>query len=277
MSNASLDARAVAARPAPGQQWSAAGLRSLLAGGALASPGGPRRLQDPLSFRCASQIHGSLQTALALLEAALVPELSGAAVNPLVIVADDELISTGNFHVPALALALDATAIAIAQVAAAASERPARLATERLSGLPANLTRLGPTRSGVAVLQKTAQSLTVEIRHLAAPLAFDSHIGADGVEDDSTNTVQAALRVRDQLERFRRLVALELVSAAQAIDLASPGSLGAGTGAAYACVRELVAPLVDDRPLGVDVERVAGEALMNGHLLTRVDAALARA
>jgi histidine ammonia-lyase len=272
-----IDARAVAARPAPGQQWSAAGLRSLLAGGALVSPGAARRLQDPLSFRCASQIHGSLHTALGLLEAALVPELSGAADNPLVLVADDELISTGNFHVPALALALDTTAIAIAQVAAAASERSARLATERLSGLPANLTRLGPTRSGVAALPKTAQSLTVEIRHLAAPLAFDSHIAADGVEDDSTNTVQAVLRVRDQLERFRLLVALELVSAAQAVDLASPASLGRGTGAAYACVRELVAPLVDDRPLGVDVERVAGEALIKGHLLARVDAALDRA
>jgi histidine ammonia-lyase len=158
---------------------------------------------------------------------------------------------------------------------AAVSQRPARLATERLSGLPANLTRLGPTHSGVAVLQKTALSLTVEIRHLAAPLAFDSHIGADGVEDDSTNTVQAALRVRDQLARFRLLVALELVCAAQAVDVATPASLGAGTAAAYACVRELVAPLVDDRPLGVDVERVAGQALTNGHLLARVDAALA--
>jgi histidine ammonia-lyase len=271
-----IGARAVAARPAPGQQWSAAGLRSLLAGGALVSPDAARRLQDPLSFRCASQIHGSLHTALGWLEAVIGPELNGAADNPLVVVEDRELISTGNFHVPALALALDTTAIAITQVAAAASERPARLATERLSGLPANLTRLGPTRSGVAVLQKTAQSLTVEIRHLAAPLAYDSHIGADGVEDDSTNTVQAALRVRDQLERFRRLVALELVSAAQAVDLASPGSLGAGTGAAYACVRELVAPLGDDRPLGVDVERVAGEGLMNGELLARVAAALAR-
>jgi len=272
-----IDARAVAARAAPGQQWSASGLRSLLAGGELVSPGAARRLQDPLSFRCVSQIHGSLHTGLALLEAAIGPELDGAADNPLVIVEDDELICTGNFHVPALALALDTTAIAIAQVAAAASERPARLATERLSGLPAGLTRLGPTRSGTAVLHKTAQALSVEIRHLAAPLALDPRVGADGVEDDSTNTVQAALRVRDQLERLRLLVALELVSAAQAIDLAAPERLGAGTAAAHACVRELVADLIDDRPLGVDVERVAREALQNGRLLARVDAALAPA
>jgi histidine ammonia-lyase len=230
-----------------------------------------------LSFRCVSQIHGSLHTALALLEAAVGPELDGAADNPLVIVEDDEMISTGNFHVPVLALALDTTAIAIAQVAAAASERPARLATERLSGLPALLTRLGPTRSGTAVLHKTAQALSVEIRHLAAPLAIDPRVGADGVEDDSTNTVQAALRVRDQLERLRLLVALELVSAAQAVDLAAPERLGAGTAAAHECVRELVAHLIDDRPLGVDVERVAREALQNGRLLAHVEAALAPA
>ena len=252
-------------------------MRSLLAGGELNSPGAARRLQDPLSFRCVSQIHGSLHTGLALLEAAIGPELVGAADNPLVIVEDDELISTGNFHVPVLALALDTTAIAIAQVAAAASERPARLATERLSGLPAGLTRLRPTRSGTAVLHKTAQALSVEIRHLAAPLALDPRVGADGVEDDSTNTVQAALRVRDQLERLRLLVALELVSAAQAVDLAAPERLGAGTAAAHECVPELVAHLIDDRPLGVDVERVAREALQNGRLLAHVEAALAPA
>jgi histidine ammonia-lyase len=111
----------VGARPAPGQQWSAAGLRSLLAGAELTTPGVARRVQDPLSFRCASQLHGSLHSALELLEAALIPELDGAADNPLVVVDDDELISTGNFHSPALSLALDTTAIALAQVAAVRS------------------------------------------------------------------------------------------------------------------------------------------------------------
>ncbi len=269
-----IDPRAVAARPAPGQEWSATRMRALLGGGALTEAGAARRLQDPLSFRCASQIHGSLHTALELLHAALCPELRGAGDNPLVLVQDGELISTGNFHVPALALALDATAIGIAQVAGAASERPARLSTERLSGLPPNLTPLGPARSGVAPLHKTAQALAVEIRHLAAPLALDPRVGADGAEDDSTNAVQAALRVRAQLERLRRLVALELVCAAQAVDLAQPGRLGAGTAAAHACVRELVEPLYDDRPLGVDVERVAAQALEGGVLVARVEAAL---
>ena len=148
-----LDPRVVAARPQPGQGWSAAGLRALLAGGSLTEPGAARRLQDPLSFRCASQLHGSLHAALGLLANALEPELNGAADNPLVLADDGEILSTGNFQVPALALALDAVAIGIAQVASAIAERQNRLKVTRLSGLPRGLVaraRLGPDahRSG---------------------------------------------------------------------------------------------------------------------------------
>ncbi len=265
-----LDPRVVAARPAPGQQWAASGLRALLAGGALTEPGAARRLQDPLSFRCASQIHGALHGALGLLAGALAPELNGADDNPLVLAADDEILSTGNFHVPALALALDATAIGVAQTASAITERAARLRTTRLSGLPANLVDDDPTHSGIAPLLNTARALTIEIRHHAAPLASQATVGADGVEDDSTAATQAALRLRDQLERLRLLVALELLVAAQAVERASVPRLGAGTAAAQECVREVVAPVTEDRPLGPDVERLAREALINGALLARV-------
>jgi histidine ammonia-lyase len=269
-----LDPRIVAARPAPGQQWAAAGLRTLLAGGSLAAPGSARRLQDPMSFRCVSQIHGSLRVALDLLAAAVEPELGGAADNPLVLVEDQEILSTGNFHVPALAMALDATAIALAQVAATIAERQARLKTERLSGLPGGLTSHGLTRSGLAPLSKTAQALTTEIRHRAAPLAILPTVGADGVEDDSTGAAQAALRVREQLERLWLLVAIELVVAAQAVELAAPARLGAGTEVALGCVREWVAPLDEDRPFGAEIERLTGGALVNRTLLERVSAAV---
>ena len=269
-----LDPRIVAARPAPGQEWAAAGLRALLAGGSLTSPGSARRLQDPLSFRCASQIHGSLRVALDLLAAAVEPELGGAADNPLVLVEDQEILSTGNFHVPALALALDATAIGLAQVAATIAERQARCKTQRLSGLPGGLTSRGLTRSGLAPLSKTAQALAIEIRHRAAPLAILPTVGADGVEDDSTGAAQAALRLREQLERLWLLVAIELVVAAQAVELAAPDRLGAGTQAALECVREWVAPLDEDRPFGAEIERLTDGALVNGTLLERVSAAV---
>jgi histidine ammonia-lyase len=270
-----LDPRVVAARPGPGQEWAATGLRSLLHGGSLTEPGSARRLQDPLSFRCASQIHGSLRVALQLLEAAVEAELDAAADNPLVLIADEEILSTGNFHVPALALALDATAIAVAQVAATIAERQARLKTGRLSGLPAALSPRGRTSSGLAPLSKTALSLTVEIRHLASPLAILPTVSADDVEDDSTAAMHAALRLRDQLERMWLLVAIELIVAAQAVDLAAPERLGAGTAAALAEVRRHVDVLDEDRPVGPDVERLAARALVGGDLLDRVGAAVA--
>ena len=178
---------------------------------------------------------------------------------------------------PALALSLDAAAIALAQVAAASAERQARLKTERLSGLPAGLSPLGVTGSGLAPLSKTAQALTVEIRHLAAPLSIMPTIGADGVEDDSTGATHAALRLREQLQRMWLVAAIELIVAAQAVDLVAGGRaefLGAGTAAAFAVVREWVDTLWEDRPVGPDVERLAAQALTGGELLERVRAAV---
>jgi histidine ammonia-lyase len=270
-----LDPRAVDARPAPGQRWAADGLRALLAGGELAEPGGARRLQDPLSFRCVSQVNGSLRVALDLLASALGPELTGAADNPLVLADDDEIISNGNFHVPALALALDATAIAVAQVAGMVTERQVRLKSSRLSDLPPNLVSADPTSSGMAPLTKTAQSLTLEIRHRATPLSILSTVGADGVEDDSTSAMQGALRLGEQLERLRLLVAVELMVGAQAVDLRAPVRLGSGTEEAYRSVRETVAEMREDRALGPDVERLAAAALGPGlTLLHRVQGAV---
>jgi histidine ammonia-lyase len=178
-------------------------------------------------------------------------------------------------------MALDAAAIAIAQVAAIITERQARLKVARLSGLPQNLAGPGsshPSRSGMAPLSKTAQALTLEIRHRAAPLSVHPTVGADGVEDDSTGAAQGALRLGEQLQRLRLLVAVELLVAAQAVDAAAVDRLGAGTEVAHRCVRETVAELEDDRALGPEVERLAAAALgPDRQLLRRVDAALAGA
>src|SRR5262249_8255154 len=131
-----LDPRVAAARPAPGQAACAAGLRELLAGGVR---GSGRRRQDPPSVRCVRQVHGSLAAAIDLLADALGPELDGAGDNPLVLADEGEIVSTGNFFVPALALAADAVALGIGQVANLAAARVARLLSARLTDLPQNL------------------------------------------------------------------------------------------------------------------------------------------
>jgi histidine ammonia-lyase len=252
-----IDPRVVAARPAPGQEWAAAGLRERLAGGSLTAPGAARRLQDPLSFRCAASVHGGLHVALGQLEAAVEPELNGASDNPLVLVEDDEILSTGNFHTPAIALAADGVAIALAQVAVPAAERVGRLCSAALSGLPDNLTRRPAGSAGMAPLQKPAQALVAAIRHAAAPLAIGSSVNAGSVEDDATNSALAVLRLSGQLDLLARLIALELVVAAQAVDLAGPPVLGEGTGEVQNRVREHVQPLGHDRPLGGEIEKIA--------------------
>jgi len=252
-----LDARVARARPAPGQAACAAALRDLLAGGSLAASGG-RRLQDPLSFRCVSQVHGSLLTALDLLAAALEPELNGSGDNPLVLA--DEIVSTGNFFVPALALAADAVALGLAQVATLAAARVARLLSAALTDLPQNLAPPGSTGTGMGPLLKVAGALVGEIVHAAAPATLASLAHPDeAVEDAATGAPLATSRLAGMLERARLLVARGLGLAAPAGAMAGGATRGAGQGTLHPAGRELVEPLRSDRPLGGDVERVAAE------------------
>ncbi|WP_234444292.1 HAL/PAL/TAL family ammonia-lyase [Streptomyces sp. NRRL F-525] len=266
-----LDARVLALRPAPGQSRAAAELLALLDGGELTDPRNARRVQDPVSLRCAAQMHGAGYAALDFADAALAPELNGCGDNPVVLtgVGDNpevpggtsEIVSSGNFHTPALALAFDTLALALTQTAAISAERMRRLLDPNVSGLPANLSPYGPERSGFAPLVKTAQALVAEIRMLAVPVCVDPRQGADAVEDDSTNAALGARRLTTMLGRLRQLLAVEAVVAAQAVDLAAPGTLGRGPEFLRRAIREVVPTLNDDRPGGVDVETVSRDIL----------------
>jgi histidine ammonia-lyase len=286
-----LDARVLALRPAPGQSRAATELLSLLTGGELTDPRNARRVQDPVSLRCAAQVHGAGYAALAFADAALLPELNGCGDNPVVLGgvggggeglcragdtpelltgaepqppspgATGEILSSGNFHTPALALAYDTLALALTQTAAVSAERMRRLLEPAVSGLPANLSPYGPERSGFAPLVKTAQALVAEVRMLSVPVCTDPRQGADAVEDDSTNAALGARRLTTMLGRLRQLLAVEAVVAAQAVDLAAPATLGRGPEFLYRAIRKVVPTLSDDRPHGVDVETVSRDIL----------------
>jgi histidine ammonia-lyase len=256
-----LDPRVLRLRPAPGQSRAAAELLTLLAGGELTVPGHARRVQDPISLRCAAQVHGSLRVALDFASAALEPELNGSGDNPVVLADTGEVLSSGNFHTPALALAFDTLALALTQTAAVSAERMQKLLNPAVSGLPANLSPYGPERSGFAALAKTAQALVAEIRAGSAPVCTDPRYGADAVEDDSTNASLGARRLLTTLTRLRQLLALEAIAAAQAVDLAAPAALGRGPELLHRAIRGAVPHLDDDRPCGADVDLVAGEIL----------------
>lgn len=268
-----LDPRAVAARPVAGQVEVAARMRALLAGSDLFTPGAARRLQDPISLRCVAQIHGCLAAAIDFVEPALLAEMNGACDNPLVLIEDESIISTGNFHTAGLTLALEALGQALSHVAGATMSRAARLLLPRLSDLPANLTRYDSTRSGFTPLMKIGESLMQEIRHAALPAPRELRWASDWVEDDHANTPLTARKTARIVTDMRLLLGLELMVAAQAMELVDIENMGAGPKAALACLREVVPPLEDDRPLGSDLERIAEDLLTEGQLLSAVRAA----
>ena len=253
-----IDPRVVRARPAPGQVEVADRLRALLAGSRLFEPGSARRVQDPLSLRCVPQVHGALWWMLREARVQVELELNCAGESPLVLVAESEMLSTSNFHIPALALALDATAIALAQTASLAVERCIKFMSPAMTELPLQLTRHGPQESGFATVQKTLTALYNEIRQRANPGSLDFLPVTEAIEDHAPMALGTVEKLAECIDRARYLVAIECLVAAQAVDLRELGkdALGAGARATYERTRAEVPALDHDRPLGPDVERL---------------------
>jgi len=253
-----LDPRVQAARPAPGQREVAARLTALLEGSALWSRGAARRVQDPVSFRCVTQVHGAAFAAASSAREQIELELNSAADSPLVLPESGEMLSNGNFHVPGLALDFDAFGIGLAQAAAASVERCLKLFSPAFSDLPLQLTRHGPMHSGFATVQKTLTALYNEIRHAANPASLDFLPVSEAVEDHAPMTPHAIAKSVVIADNLCYLAAIELLTAAQAIDLRGldPDTLGRGAKAAYDAVRKAVPTLDVDRPIGPDIEAI---------------------
>ena len=270
-----LDPRAQAAHPAPGQSEIATRLTALLAGSALWQAGAARRVQDPLSFRCVSQVHGAALAALLAARDYVELELNSAAESPLVAADAEEMLSNGNFHIAGLALAFDTLGLAMAQTAMLCVQRCQKLFSPALSGLPLQLTTHGPEHSGFATIQKTLVALYGAIRHLANPASLDGVPVSEMVEDHASMASHTVAKAGVMASHLRMLAAVELLAAAQAVDLRglAPKALGTGTGRAHAAVRARVPMLEFDRPLGPDVEAVcaviAAGALPTADLLAQ--------
>jgi histidine ammonia-lyase len=258
-----FDPRLAAAHPAFGQVAAAARFRALIEGSSLCDAGSARSIQDALSFRCLSQVHGAATDALERAIAACELELNAAADNPLVLTADEEMLSTGNFHLMALALAGDALAMAISSVAAMTVGRIVKLMHPDFTQLPRYLSPVGGASAGLVSMQKTAVSLYGEIRRHANPAGLDQFAVSETVEDHSAQAPLVYTKLADQLAAFERLVALEMLVAAQAVDLRRPARLGASSAPLHAAIRAVVPRLAEDRESGADVEKIVA-MLRNG-------------
>jgi histidine ammonia-lyase len=270
------------ARPHPGQIEVAAELRHLLRDSGLqrAHHGSTHKVQDPYSLRCVPQVHGAVRDALDHLRRVLDIELNSATDNPLVFpgggVADEDTIATGggrvisggNFHGEPIALALDFAKMALAELGSISERRTALLVDARLNGgLPPFLASGSGVESGMMIYQYTAAALVSEHKVLAHPASVDSIPTSANQEDHVSMGSISARHAREVLTGVERILAIELVVAAQALDLrltamaaadggdgdSGPGP-GAGVAEALTRIRARIAHLQHDREPGPDLE-----------------------
>ncbi|MEO1493977.1 MAG: aromatic amino acid lyase [Pseudomonadota bacterium] len=252
-----LDPHALALRPQAGQTWAAEGLRQRLAGSSLWRAGTARRLQDPLSLRNIAQIHGAFTAALETLAAAASDEINGASDNPAVHAETGVVLSHGGYLTPHLAITANAVAQAAVHVAAAQVSRMAKMVNPRFTDLPLGLVAGGVDSAGFAPVMKTAEALFAEIAHHAQPSPVYPSFSADGVEDVVAHSAVPLMALEDITERLDRLVAIELIIAAQALDLRAPDPVAPAMARTRDQIRTGVAPLTEDRSLTDDIEWVA--------------------
>ncbi len=263
-----------ALRPQTGQALSAANLRTLLGGSAIMAshrePGSCTRVQDAYSLRCSPQVHGGARDTVD--HAALVAgrELASAIDNPVVTL-DGRVESNGNFHGAPVAYVLDFLAIVAADVASISERRTDRmLDAHRSAGLPPFLADDPGVDSGHMIVQYTQAAIVSELKRLAAPASVDS-IPSSGMQEDHVSMGwSAARKLRRSVDGLTRVLAIELLTAARALDLRTPLTPAPATAAAVAALRAMVAGPGPDRHLAPEIE--AAVALVRGGLLDAVEA-----
>jgi histidine ammonia-lyase len=250
------------ARPHPGQLASAARLRTLLSDSEIRESHryGDPRVQDAYSLRCMPQVHGAARQALQYVRGVLEVEVNSVTDNPLIFAESERVISGGNFHGQPTAQALDVLAIACADLGSISERRMARLVDPALSGLPAFLTPEPGVNSGLMMAQIVAAALVTDLRLCAAPASVDSVPTDANKEDHVSMGVAAARKARDAAVLLETMAALELLTAAQALEFLKPLRPGQGVQRAYELVRQRVAPLAHDRVLSDDIRAI--EALV---------------
>jgi len=261
-----FDQRIHDARPHAGQSEVAAHLRALLDGSEIRQSHlqNDPRVQDAYSLRCMPQVHGAVRDALRHARGVVEIETGSATDNPLVFSDTGDVLSGGNFHGAPLALAFDYAAIAVADLISITERRIDRLVNpDANEDLPPFLTEHAGTSSGFMMMQVTAAALLNEARVLAHPASIDNVPTDGGKEDHVSMGMTAATKLRAIVELAETATAIELITAAQALEYRKPLSPGFGVKRAYEKLRRLVEPLVADRSMATDIARTI-DAIRDG-------------
>ncbi len=266
-----FDQRIQAVRPHPGQIACANNLRRLLTDSEImVSHADCSKVQDAYSMRCMPQVHGTLRDALDYAAQVVSREMNAATDNPLVFADTGEVISGGNFHAQQIALVSDLVCAACTDLSSISERRVENLVNPDLSGLPGFLTPHPGLNSGMMIVQVLAAALVSENKSLSVPASVDSIPTSANREDHVSMATAAARKCRGVVTNATRVLACELVCAAQGIEFHQPLRPAAGVRAAYCHLREHIRPLGRDRTLHRDLE-AAERLVRSGSLLAEVE------
>ena len=263
-------------RPHKGQIECARNMRKLLEGSQFVTHQGNPKVQDAYTLRCIPQVHGAVRDALEHIKEIVEIEMNSATDNPLIFPESDVVISGGNFHGEPIAINMDYMGIAVSELASIAERRIERLVNPSLNeGLPAFLVDNGGLNSGLMIAQYTAASLVSENKTLATPASVDSIPSSANQEDHVSMGTIAARKARRIVENTRNVLAIELLCAAQAIDLRAQNkevslNLGNGTKTAYGIIRQNVAKISHDRIISRDMYKIA-KTISNKEFIKKVE------
>src|SRR5436189_1445887 len=255
-----FDERIHAARPHRGQTEVAAHLRELLSGSQIRDSHleNDPRVQDAYSLRCMPQVHGTVRDALAHAREIVEIETGSATDNPLVFTDTGEVISGGNFHGAPLALVFDYAAMAATDLMSITERRIERLVNpDANEDLPPFLTSHPGPASGFMMLQIVAAALLSEAKVLAHPASIDNVPTDGGKEDHVSMGMTGATKLRAIVENAERMIAIELITAAEGLEYRAPLQPGRGVKQAYELVRQRVPRLASDRAMSGEIENLA--------------------
>ncbi len=273
-SRTEFDQRIHRLRPHPGQITAADNLERITRNSEIVSSHKDcSRIQDAYTLRCSPQVHGASKDALAYARRVLEIEMNSSTNNPLIFAETRDFLLGGNFHGQPLALVLDFLCMAMAEFANISERRIERLVNPQLSGLPAFLVKNGGLNSGFMIAQYTAASLVSENKTLSHPACVDSIPTSANKEDHVSMSPISARKLREIVRNTGYVIAIEILCAAQAMDLFTNLKAGEGTRVAYSVIRDAVPHLEEDRVLAKDIETMTG-LVTSGEILNAVEKAV---
>jgi histidine ammonia-lyase len=269
-SKTEFDSRIHQLRPHPGQAVAAENMDRITRDSEIISSHRDcKRVQDAYTLRCSPQVHGASRDAIAYARRVLEIEMNASTGNPLIDPENGDFLLGGNFHGQPVALALDFMCMAVAELANISERRIERLVNPKLSGLPAFLVKDGGLNSGFMIAQYVAAALVSENKVMSHPAVVDSIPTSANKEDHVSMGTISARKCREVTKNAEHVIAIELMCAAQAMDLFTNRQPGAGTKAVYGVIRKVVPHLNNDRILSQDIQRVL-QLMRSGEILEAV-------